>query len=684
MTANLSNFCLRQIIRRGSLHGALKLLVAIFCLAMGWLSAPALAQTGKNFVAPTTDAQGRRTVLRGAEYKRVDKETIEITGMHAETFRGEQKDLIVQAPECVFNSSSKVASSRGPLSIRTADTRLSIEGEGFGWELGDFGLSSKLTISNQVHSLVRKGLIRTGPRGAEDVLRSGSGKSVPSGLVSESASLEDDIIEIKSEQFEYQSDLAVYRGTVRVRESDGDLSCGILTVHFNKENGGMEKLEAEKEVVLNQAGTRAMADRAIYVVGQENETVEFIGRALWSDGLRQGSAERMSFDRQTRQLTAEGRAYLRLPRAALGQAGLASVQPARVMAPPSGELDFVDVFSDRMTIKLPQEPGPIESITADGNVLIADPQEDGRALADKAVYSSATGLLELSGSPIFESARRLVNGRTLRFDQGTRVFRAGPDAYVRMPIAALGRSGLFAGATGLPAEALASTNQFIEVWSSDFEYHTNRLVFRENVRALFLEDETPRGKLVCGLLSIYFGDHLERIEADGDVEFEQYAASEDTRAVARRVNCASLWAAFSPEGRLAEVGAQTNVRAEQEERRQDRPFPIVTTLSSESAWAGFAELTNRVERIVAENGVIFSQDQRTARGDKAVYYEQSGLMELTGQPTASMPEGRITEAELLIWDRLQERFIARGRFKSEWRRPPGGANPLLSRQPPGR
>ena len=85
--------------------------------------------------------------------------------------------------------------------------------------------------------------------------------------------------------------------------------------------------------------------------------------------------------------------------------------------------------------------------------------------------------------------------------------------------------------------------------------------------------------------------------------------------------------------------------------------------------AYFSKTTNKVDRVEADEQVVFSQDGRTANGAKAVYTDQTGLVELTGQPTASMPEGTVTEAERLIWDRIHERFMAKGKFKSEWKQP---------------
>ena len=131
-----------------------------------WFGSTAQAQMslsgrGKNFVAPVTDAQGRKTVLRGKDFKPGRPGTVEITGMQAETYKGQEKDMIVEAPQCVFEPKSNVAASPGSLAIRTADDRFSIEGQAFRWQLGDSRLTSKLVISNAVHSLIRKRLLDT-------------------------------------------------------------------------------------------------------------------------------------------------------------------------------------------------------------------------------------------------------------------------------------------------------------------------------------------------------------------------------------------------------------------------------------------------------------------------------------------------------------------------------------------
>jgi lipopolysaccharide export system protein LptA len=480
-----------------------------------------------------------------------------------------------------------------------------------------------------------------------------------------------DFIDITSQNFEYLPDRAIFRGQVQARETEGNLTCGVLTVIFS-ESGAVERIEAEEDVVLVQGTTRASADRAVYLMGQNQQVVEFTGHAVWTDGQGQGSGERVSFDRLSRTLLSENKAYLKVPRAALGEAGLFTATPTLPdPSLPQTTNAFVEVFSERMTIQLPPTNGPIQRFVAEKSVLIVDAGQDGRAMADLANYENATGILELTGSPMLETAHRLLIGKMFRVDRATRILTASPDAYLKLPAHALGQLGfLTTAASNLPPGAVATTNRFIEVWCKTFEYHTNLLRFVDHVRANFLDGEVALGKLTCDdSLTVRFGQQLENMVAEQNVEVEQFKVAGDPHPVSRRVNCQRLRAEFSREGRLTLAVAEAGVAAEQEEMRPGEERPTFDRLTAETATAFFSPLTNRVDRVVAEKDVVFTQDKRIFRGAKAVYTDVNAWMELTGQPTATMPEGRITEADRLIWDRLHQRFIGRGNFKSAWKRP---------------
>jgi hypothetical protein len=74
-----------------------------------------------------------------------------IEKMKLETFNPDGSPvIIVEAPNCVYDTMKGVASSPGHLQLRSGDGKLRMEGEGFLWQQND-GL---LTISNDVHTVI--------------------------------------------------------------------------------------------------------------------------------------------------------------------------------------------------------------------------------------------------------------------------------------------------------------------------------------------------------------------------------------------------------------------------------------------------------------------------------------------------------------------------------------------------
>jgi hypothetical protein len=74
-----------------------------------------------------------------------------IKKMKLETFNPDGSTvIIVEAPECVYDTMKGMASSPGHLQLRSGDGKLRMEGEGFLWRQSD-GL---LTISNDVRTVI--------------------------------------------------------------------------------------------------------------------------------------------------------------------------------------------------------------------------------------------------------------------------------------------------------------------------------------------------------------------------------------------------------------------------------------------------------------------------------------------------------------------------------------------------
>lgn len=73
---------------------------------------------------------------------------------HMETFREQDgsEELLIDAPECLFDVTTKRASSPGPIRVRHADGLFILEGVGFQWDQEN----SRLVVSNQVHTVIQK------------------------------------------------------------------------------------------------------------------------------------------------------------------------------------------------------------------------------------------------------------------------------------------------------------------------------------------------------------------------------------------------------------------------------------------------------------------------------------------------------------------------------------------------
>ena len=64
-------------------------------------------------------------------------------------------DLIIEAPRCLFNFRTRVASSAGNMKVSRADGQAAIEGRGFVWDQR----SSTLVISNDVQTVMKNGFM---------------------------------------------------------------------------------------------------------------------------------------------------------------------------------------------------------------------------------------------------------------------------------------------------------------------------------------------------------------------------------------------------------------------------------------------------------------------------------------------------------------------------------------------
>jgi hypothetical protein len=89
--------------------------------------------------------------LSGAEASPEPGGLLVVKQLKLETFDLNGKsEIVVDAPECVYDTLNGVATSPGQLQVRTGDGKFHVEGRGFLWRQSD----SFLTISNRVRTVI--------------------------------------------------------------------------------------------------------------------------------------------------------------------------------------------------------------------------------------------------------------------------------------------------------------------------------------------------------------------------------------------------------------------------------------------------------------------------------------------------------------------------------------------------
>ena len=131
-------------------------------LMLGWLT---VARAQSNVVGhasdfmsveyyPAPNQQQVKSRLSGAEAQPLPGGLLAIKQLKLETFGPDGKsEIVVQAPECLYDQLGGTASSPGRLQVQYQEGKIRVEGEGFLWRQTD----SFLTISNRISTVLEFG-----------------------------------------------------------------------------------------------------------------------------------------------------------------------------------------------------------------------------------------------------------------------------------------------------------------------------------------------------------------------------------------------------------------------------------------------------------------------------------------------------------------------------------------------
>jgi lipopolysaccharide export system protein LptA len=655
----------------------------------GWIAGvvaqqvPSGVRVGKGFSVPYHEGTVLKALFTGQDAKPLPGGKILVTQFGLKTFRDGDKDkveMIVEAPECVFDRNSYTASSAGTLRVSTPATNFVIVGEGFLCQQ----TNSLLLISNNVQTILRKGsgrLPTPGPPAGPEPEPAGESRRPE----------KSDTVTIDSDHFLflYASNHVTYSGSVQVQDPEMSLASELLEIQFTT-NNTVETILAETNVLigLKQHESRARGQRAVYTISAEEELVELTGNPTWQDLERESRADLFIFDRRNNQVHARTNAWIKLPQNPIGRPDLLATDTTKQEPAANGQV--TELFAERFTIQLPETNGPIQRITAHNNVVILASESGSRATASQAVYSEASGLLVLTGNSRWHLNEQEIRAEILSVARETRTLTGRGNVHLRIPARHLGKHL----AVKPNTDDDPSGSEFIDLFADDFDYEDQVATFRENVRADYLEVDGLLTTLLCGLLKLTFNssNQVEHAIASEQVFVQQKPPPDGTTPlVSKSLSSQRLEAERAPGGAFRRIKAEEAVTIEQIERSPSGDL-VYKRLSSEILRFLFSPSTNRVERVVAEKNVRAEQIEHLAAGEKGSQAAGETLdylltpgeekVELTGNPVARTAGVVISDADVLIWDPQTGKLRARGPYKITPQKGPGGFRISTPRKQP--
>ncbi len=565
-----------------------------------------------------------RFCINGAEAQPQPGGRYLIKQLKIEAFRvtGE-RELVVEAPECLYDTAQGQASSSGRLQVQSGDGRFSVAGEGFLWQQGE----GFLTISNQVRSVIQRALTNA---------------ATDSPLV----------ITSRWFSFETTNRSAIFHEDVRGDDPEVEFTCGQLAVHAGPESQqqdrSFEVIEADQALVITGKadGRRATADRGVYT--RTDERVELIGNVNWQQGLQSGRADRAVVHRLENDVRADGRVAMKLPRESLGAGGaLLGGTNAPVATDKNLLVDlFADQFHsrsnltvaegavrlvdgtnrlscDKLTVQSATVISPEETATAEGNVVLE--QGGGNLRAARAVYTRSKASIVFTGEPKWTHAQMEGRAERVTIQTETAEIRAEDQVVVKLPLEAHRASFL----TMFPAAADTNgTPQAVEIFAQTFTARERRALFSGNVRAHQLPATGSEPQLRSEELEVKFAsasNQAESLQARKNVVYEQgLPGVTNGPAVYRKLTTHTLTA------------------------RSDANTGVLLNL-------------------VAEGDVQIEQPGSQARGGRATYTAATDFLELTDHPSLETPQLIITDAQSLFWDKAKGRYTGTGMFKIKFK-----------------
>lgn len=573
---------------------------------------------------PLMEDNRMKTLLTGDGAKPLESGALLISNVKIQIFDDQtppKTQMVIEAPECVFDSRAKNASSTGSIALESTDGRFSIQGVGFNWNQS----ISSLTISNQVQTFISR-----------KALQSDTAEGAP--------------IQVKADRFVYhkETNLGVYSGHVQAQEGDRfKMDCQRLEAELPEEEDAPQKIIASGDVKIEiEAGGRRTylnGSEAQYESTGETGNLRLTGNPTWRSDLYSGHGEQIeirdlnlnptfsvsgaaAMTLQVSKSTIEADAVQTITLqssvyeltesgaefagdvVASSDAGW-NLSSQHLSAAIEKESQSVTKIVAREAVKI-QQSIEGKKITASGDLAEFTP--DGEALSDALI----------SGNAVVENAefRSQADQIQLQRQGNDELVRAEGHVSFRIPRASTGQGGFLGLSvrTDTETDVEAGSDGELVITANQYRLADGVGLFEGNV---VVKDSD--GSLSCRTLRIVFGDTTRTIRS--------MTASGNVTVV-------------NPEGEL----------------------------SCHELEGQFSGRGNRLVRLVATDAVELRRVNGVATGTRAVFDVVRQEVKLTGEPelrtrivNGVLTQNVLTTAEELIWDQVSNTFKARGRYRSK-------------------
>jgi lipopolysaccharide export system protein LptA len=460
-------------------------------------------------------------LLEGAKAQQRGKGQVLFTDPKWQTYRQTgEREMLMEAPECLYDSVRKAINSAGSFRLHTADGKLSMEGTGFLWQQ----TNSSLAISNGVHTIVHPDLF--------------SGQNTNQSRVPAET---DRRIEIFSDHFDYEtgSGLGIYRGHVRVVGTNLVLLANTLSFQLPMRERQLQSITANDQVSVDYQGIQATGQQAIYTA--DKDLIQLTGQPSWRTATQEGRGDELLLDRTNQVLRSLGHAYLKMRGQSLERSLLASPNAVVTNRAPAtnqfleircdgyeirtntaafrqqvqvtemvGEEARGKMTSDTLNVSL-SGSNQLQRLVAFGQVSIE--QGDERFQAGQAIYDATNATLELTQNPTWSAGLRSGSGERISLVQGEEMVVRGR-ALMRLPAHELAQTAVpaVASATNTP-----SKEQVALISSEDYSLRKDSAHFQGKVHVAH-----PQMDWHCETLTVHFanGTQVDQILAENSVIFD--------------------------------------------------------------------------------------------------------------------------------------------------------------------